>query len=89
MDPDQTARMRRLVWIHAGRKPIILVFCRDAAHMPSDFSILSTSLDLRKNYKFYVFRFFDVGGVPLKFRELCQKQMRNDSSLASSPLLFV
>jgi hypothetical protein len=20
MDPDQTARMRRLVWIHAGRK---------------------------------------------------------------------
>jgi hypothetical protein len=25
MDPDQTARMRRLVWIHAGRKPIMLV----------------------------------------------------------------
>jgi hypothetical protein len=25
MDPDQTARMRKLVWIHAGRKPIILV----------------------------------------------------------------
>jgi hypothetical protein len=25
MDPDQTARMRRLVWIHAGHKPIILV----------------------------------------------------------------
>jgi hypothetical protein len=25
MDPDQTARMRRLVWIHAGRKPIPLV----------------------------------------------------------------
>jgi hypothetical protein len=22
MDPDQTARMRRLVWINAGRKPI-------------------------------------------------------------------
>jgi hypothetical protein len=20
MDPDQTARMRRLIWIHAGRK---------------------------------------------------------------------
>jgi hypothetical protein len=30
MDPDQTARMRRLVWIHAGGKPITLV-CRDAA----------------------------------------------------------
>jgi hypothetical protein len=25
MDPDQTARMRRLVWIHAGRKHIMLV----------------------------------------------------------------
>jgi hypothetical protein len=25
MDPDQTARMRRLIWIHAGRKPIMLV----------------------------------------------------------------
>jgi hypothetical protein len=25
MDPDQYARMRRLVWIHAGRKPIMLI----------------------------------------------------------------
>jgi hypothetical protein len=25
MDPDQTARMRRLVWIHAGRKRITFV----------------------------------------------------------------
>jgi hypothetical protein len=25
MDPDQTARMRWLVWIHAGRKRITLV----------------------------------------------------------------
>jgi hypothetical protein len=25
MDPDQIAWMRRLVWIHAGRKPIMLV----------------------------------------------------------------
>jgi hypothetical protein len=25
MDPDQTARMHRLVWIHAGRKRISLV----------------------------------------------------------------
>jgi hypothetical protein len=25
MDPDQIARMRRLVWIYAGRKPIMLV----------------------------------------------------------------
>jgi hypothetical protein len=25
MDPDQTARMRRLVWIHAGGKRFMLV----------------------------------------------------------------
>jgi hypothetical protein len=25
MDRDQTVRVRRLVWIHAGRKPIMLV----------------------------------------------------------------
>jgi hypothetical protein len=25
INPDQIARMRRLVWIHAGRKPIMLV----------------------------------------------------------------
>jgi hypothetical protein len=25
MDPDQTAQMGRLVWIHAGRKPIMSV----------------------------------------------------------------
>jgi hypothetical protein len=25
MDTDQTARMRKLVWIYAGRKPIMLV----------------------------------------------------------------
>jgi hypothetical protein len=25
MYPDQTARMRRLVWIHADRKPTMLV----------------------------------------------------------------
>jgi hypothetical protein len=24
MEPDQTARMCRLVWIHAARKPILL-----------------------------------------------------------------
>jgi hypothetical protein len=25
MDPDQTARMRRLVWIRADRKPTMLI----------------------------------------------------------------
>jgi hypothetical protein len=33
MDPDQTARMGRLVWIHAGRKRKLCWFCRDAAHI--------------------------------------------------------
>jgi hypothetical protein len=32
MDPDQTALMRRLVWIHAGHKNNMLVLC-DAAHI--------------------------------------------------------
>jgi hypothetical protein len=38
MDPDQTARMlnfrrmRSLIRIHGGRKPIMLI-CRDAAHL--------------------------------------------------------
>jgi hypothetical protein len=26
MDPDQNAWMRRLVWINAGRRPIMFVF---------------------------------------------------------------
>jgi hypothetical protein len=29
MDPDQTARMRRLVWIHAGHNPIVLVLSKE------------------------------------------------------------
>jgi hypothetical protein len=32
MNPDQTARMCRLVWIHAGRKPLCWFF-RDEAHI--------------------------------------------------------
>jgi hypothetical protein len=28
MDPDQTAQMRRLVWIHAGRKRTMLVLAQ-------------------------------------------------------------
>jgi hypothetical protein len=31
MDPDQTARMCRLVWLHAGHKRTLLVF-HGAAH---------------------------------------------------------
>jgi hypothetical protein len=32
MDPDQTARMRRLVWIYAGRKRITLVLSWSGSH---------------------------------------------------------
>jgi hypothetical protein len=38
MDPDQTALMRRLVWIHAGRKAIMSV-CRDTAHICKCFEL--------------------------------------------------
>jgi hypothetical protein len=34
MDPDQSARKRGLVWIHAGRKPTMLVLS-GTAHMTS------------------------------------------------------
>jgi hypothetical protein len=33
MDPDQTARMRRQVWIHAGRKRITLVLSWRGSNM--------------------------------------------------------
>jgi hypothetical protein len=45
MDPDQTARMRRLVWIHAGRKPIMLV-CRDTAQILLMLIVLYTKLSV-------------------------------------------
>jgi hypothetical protein len=36
MDPDQTARMRRLVWIHAGCKPIMLVLSWRGSYIVHD-----------------------------------------------------
>jgi hypothetical protein len=33
MDPDQTARMCRLVWIHAGRKRTMLVWSRRGSNI--------------------------------------------------------
>jgi hypothetical protein len=41
MDPDQTARMRRLVWIHAGRKPIMLVLSWRGSYINKYFLIFS------------------------------------------------
>jgi hypothetical protein len=43
MDPDQTARMRRLVWIHAGRKPIMLVLSWRGSYIK--WTCLSIKLD--------------------------------------------
>jgi hypothetical protein len=34
MDPDQTSWMRRLVWIHADRKPIMLVLSWRGSFVP-------------------------------------------------------
>jgi hypothetical protein len=39
LDPDQTARMRRLGWIHAGRW-----FCHDAAQIKPKRNILNIEL---------------------------------------------
>jgi hypothetical protein len=46
MDPNQTARMRRLVWIHAGRKPIMLVL----SWRGSFINFVSTLLDDKRSY---------------------------------------
>jgi hypothetical protein len=43
MDPDQTARMRRLVWIHAGRKPIMLVLSWRGSNMFGLFNQFDTN----------------------------------------------
>jgi hypothetical protein len=38
MDPDQTAQMRRLFWINAGRKRIMLVLSWRGSFMKSLFN---------------------------------------------------
>jgi hypothetical protein len=43
MDPDQTARMRRLVWIHAGSKPIMLVFIMTRLNFSLTLSLLAAT----------------------------------------------
>jgi hypothetical protein len=48
MDPDQTARMRRLVWIHAGRKPIMLVLeCHGSFLLEGPFQKINVDGDKR------------------------------------------
>jgi hypothetical protein len=42
MDPDQTARMRRLVWIHAGRKRIMLVLSWHGSYRYTFFVYISS-----------------------------------------------
>jgi hypothetical protein len=36
MDPDQTARMHRLVWIHAGRKSIMLILSWHGSYLNTE-----------------------------------------------------
>jgi hypothetical protein len=55
MDPDQTARMRRLVWIHAGRKRITLVLSWRAhinAHSKSIY-FFQKNIQMIHFYRFY------------------------------------
>jgi hypothetical protein len=48
MDPDQTARMRRLVWIHAGRKPIMLVLSWHGSYLLEIYAFLEQLV--RRNF---------------------------------------
>jgi hypothetical protein len=42
MDPDQTARMRRLFWIHASRKCTMLALSRRGSFHDDGFAVYST-----------------------------------------------
>jgi hypothetical protein len=42
MDPDQTERMRRLVWIHAGRKRIMSVLSWRGSYLKSGEEVFGT-----------------------------------------------
>jgi hypothetical protein len=44
MDPDRTARMRRLVWIHAGRNSIVLVLSWHGSNDVSKYRIVTGSI---------------------------------------------
>jgi hypothetical protein len=46
MDPDQTARMRRMVWIHAGRKLTMLVLSLRGSIVLYIFETTDDSLDI-------------------------------------------
>jgi hypothetical protein len=47
MDPDQTVRMRRLVWIHAGRKPIMLVLSWHGSNIETELTTNSIEFEFR------------------------------------------
>jgi hypothetical protein len=52
MDTDQTARMRRLVWIHAGRKRITLVLSwRGSFFVAEALNVLDSSTCFSKQHK--------------------------------------
>jgi hypothetical protein len=62
MDPDQTARMRWLVWIHAGRKRwsgsmlvanLLYWFCRDVAQMSPHITVIKGIARLSQHISVY------------------------------------
>jgi hypothetical protein len=72
MDPDQTARMRRLVWIDAGRNPILLVLSwRGSFHIQCD-KYQNSLKPLFKHFKLSTDerKLFLRHNVPLIFRKL-------------------
>jgi hypothetical protein len=82
MDPDQTMWMRRLVWIHAGRKPIMLVLSWHGSYVIVSYfiiifilfpktAILTLQTELQKD-----------------FREL-QKHVEDTGLLKVKPMFYV
>jgi hypothetical protein len=78
MDPDQTAQMRRLVWIHAGRKRAMLVLSYIASSK-SESSFKKTFSVFLQNFNEY---FPDTLVLQtFHFKHFTQQQLLNYRSL--------
>jgi hypothetical protein len=67
MDPDQTVRMRRLVWIHAGCKRITLVLSQRGSNMDfTHYSVGAVPIDPCKNHDYKVEKYCFFSAI-LKF----------------------
>jgi hypothetical protein len=78
MDPDQTARMCRLVWIHAGHKRTMLILsrrgsimflCDEVMHMRAE------SLRIKNDKTIFVDNFEFLLQMTLPFEYPCSEKM--------------